>query len=267
MALQLAAFMSGGSSSLRVFDLVINSEDRVNYLTTTTTNFRVNLQNPINQRIVGYGLKSAVIPRSLYNIPVIRNTFTFFDGVANYTVTVPAGNYTMTELLTQIQTLLNALGPNTFTLTYSNLSGKTTWATTGPPMIINPTLDTSQGSILYKLGFLPGVAYTGVNITSPNVADITGIKTAFIKIKQLTQYIRNTTNSMMNFKVDLDGQFGDIIFYADENKYHQYFNIAQDHLTNQGFYDVTLVDEYGIPIDLNGRDWSFVIQFITADSY
>lgn len=262
MALQLATF-----SKLRVFDLVINSEDRQNYTTTTSTNYRVNLANPINQRIVGYGLKSAVIPKSNYNIPVIRNTFTFFDGVANYVITVPAGNYTMTQLLTEIQTSLNALGPNTFTLTYSNVSGKVTWSTTGPPMIINPTLDTSQGSILYKLGFVPGTAYTGVTITAPNVADISGIKSAYIKIKQLTQYMRNTTNSMLNFKVDLDGQFGDIIFYADENKYHQYFNIAQDNLTNQGTFDITLVDEYAIPVDLNGRDWSFVIQFITSDSY
>jgi len=267
MTLQLAAFMTGGKSSLRVFDLVINSEDRLNYTTTTSTNFRVNLQNPINQRIIGYGLKSAVIPKTNYNIPSIRNTFTFFDGVANYTVTVPAGNYTITELLAEIQTLLNALGPNTFTLTYSTISGKVTWSTTGPAMIINPTLDTSQGSVLYKLGFVPGQSYTGVSITAPNVADISGIKTLFIKIKQLSQYIRNTTNSMLNFKVDLAGQFGDIIFYADENKYHQYFNIAQDHLTNQGMFDITLVDEYAVPVDLNGRDWSFVLQFITADSY
>jgi len=266
MALQLAAFMGGGSSSIRVFDLVINSEDRQNYLTTSSTDFRVNLQNPINQRIVGYGLKSAVIPKTNYNIPAIRNTFTFFDGITDHVVTVPAGNYTMTDLINTIQALVNALGPNTFAISYSSITGKVTWSS-ATSFALNPTLDASQGSILYKLGFNPGVTYSGNIIAAPNVADISGIKSAFIKIKQLSQYIRNTTNSMLNFKVDLSCGFGSIVFYADENKYHQYFNIAQDHLTNQGFFDVTLVDAYGVPLNLNGRDWSFVLQFITVDSY
>lgn len=267
MALQLAAFMSGGKSSIRVYDLVINSEDRLNYDTTTSTNFRVNLANPINSRIIGYGLKSAVIPKTNYNIPVIRNTFTFFNSASTFTITIQAGNYTMTQLLAEIKTQLDLTGLDTYTVTYDPISGKVTFSAATFPFILNPTLDNSQGSILYKLGFVPGQAYAGLTVTSPNVADISGIKSVFIKIKQLTQYMRNTTNSMLNFKIDLSCPFGSIIYYADENKYHQYFNIAQDNLTNQGFFDITLVDEYAVPIDLNGRDWSFVLQFITMDSY
>ena len=66
MALQLSSVFNPSS---RVFDLVINSEDRFNYNSTSSTEFRVQLQNPINHRIVGYGLKSAVIPKTNYNIP------------------------------------------------------------------------------------------------------------------------------------------------------------------------------------------------------
>lgn len=263
MALQLSSVFN---PSIRVFDLVINSEDRFNYNSTSSTEFRVQLQNPINHRIVGYGLKSAVIPKTNYNIPVIRNTFQVIDSTLTVkTITIPAGNYTMTDLLAEIVVQLNASGPDTYTATYDPITGKVTITSTFATFELQPS--TQQGSILYKLGFNPSTTYTAVagTITAPNVADISGIKTVFIKIKQLTQYIRNTTNSMLNFKLDLGCQFGSIVYFADENKYHQYYNIAEDHLTNQGFFDVSLVDEYGIPVNLNGRDWSFVLQFITTN--
>lgn len=262
MAFQLATFFGGqGNQAFRINDLIIDSKDRENYLSTSSSNFRIDLANPINGRVVAYGLKSAIIPKSTYNIPAVRNTFTFNDGISTFTITVPAGNYTMTDLLSTVESLLNALGPNTYTLTYNSTSGKVNF-TSGASFTINPSLDASQGSVLYKLGFNPGVSYTGTNVTAPNVADISGIKAAYIKIKQLTQYMRNTTNSVLNFKVDLNCPFGSIIFFADEGRYHQYFNSNKDNIGQIGFLDVTLVDEYGTQIDLNGRDWSFVIQFI-----
>jgi hypothetical protein len=265
MALQFASVLSEGKSKISVFDLVINSEDRENYLGTTSTVFTVNLQNPINQKIVGYGLKSAIIPKTNYNIPAIRNTFTFNNSISTSTITITPGNYTMTELLAEIQTQLNALGFDTYTVTYNSISGKVTFQSTLAAFTINPTLSTQQGSILYKLGFVPGIAYTGGTVTAPNVADISGIKSAFIKIKQLTQYMRNTTNSMLNFKVDLSCQFGSIVYFADEGRYHQYFNVSTVNLSNIGYLEVSLVDEYGVPLELNGRDWSFVLQFVTID--
>lgn len=262
MALQFVS--SKPTDNLRIYDYVIDSKDRLNYTLTSSNNFRVDLSNMVPGRISAYGLKSAVIPKTNYNIPAIRNTFTFNDGVADYTITITPGNYTMTQLLTEIVTQLNALGPNTFAITYSDISGKTTWTTTGPAMVINPSLDASQGSILYKMGFVPGVSYTGVSITSPNVANISGVKTAYIRIKQLTQYIRNTTNSMMNFKVDLSCPFGSIIYFADEAKYHQYFIGNKDNISSLGSFDIALTDEYGAYLDLNGSDWSFVLQLITV---
>lgn len=265
MSLEFATIFSNPSTGLRVFDYVIDSKDRTNYSQTSANNFRVDLGNPVPGRIVAYGLKSVVCPRTLYNIPATRNTFTFFDGAGNFTVTVPAGNYTMTELLTEIQTLLNGLSAFVFTLTYSSISGKVTWSTTGPPFIINPTLDATEGSILYKLGFVPGQSYTSTNLTAPNVADISGAKTGFIRIKQLTQYVRNSVNAMYNFKFDLDGQFGDIIFFTDEGKYHQYFIANKDNISNLGNFDVFLVNEYSEPIELNGRDWNFTLQLIISN--
>ncbi len=264
MSLEFATVFSNPSTGLRVYDYVLDSKDRVNYTTTDANNFKLDLGNPVPGRLVAYALKAVIIPKTNYNIPATRNTFTFFDGVANYTITVPAGNYTMAELLLEIQTLLNALGPNTFTLTYSSISGKTNWTTTGPPMIINPSLDTTEGSILYKLGFEPGQLYTGVNITAPNVSDISGAKSGFIRIKQLTQYVRNSVNTMYNFKFDLQGQFGDIIFFTDEGKYHQYFIANKDNIASLGSFDILLTNEYGELLDLNGRDWNFTLQIITA---
>lgn len=265
-ALELATITDNvGKPIFRPYDMVINSEDRLNYLGTSSTNFRINVNNPVISVLVGYGLKSAVIPKTNYNIPAIRNTFQIKDSIDTKTVTVPAGNYTMTELLTEIQSILNGFGVDTYTVTYSAITGKVTITSTYATFELNPNLVYQQGSVLYKLGFNPTIAYFAVagTLTAPNVADISGIKNVFIKIKQLTQYMRNTTNSMLNFKVDFGGCFGSIIYFSDEAKYHQYFNVSQDSIQSQGFYDISLVDEYGFPVDLNGRDWSFVLQLVT----
>lgn len=265
-ALELATVVNNaGQPIFRPYDIVINSEDRLNYSGTTSTNFRIQVANPVKSRIVGYGLKSAIIPKTNYNIPAIRNEFEIEDSVDTKVVTVPAGNYTMTELLTTIQGILNGFGVDTYTLTYSSLTGKVTFTSTFATFILNPNLIFQQGSVLYKLGFNPNTAYTAVagTLTAPNVADISGIKEVFIKIKQLTQYMSNTTNSSLNFKVDFGGCFGSIVYFADEAKYHQYFNVSQDTIQAIGFYDVSLVDIYGVPVDINGRDWSFVLQLVT----
>lgn len=253
--------------NLRVYDLVINSQDRDNFAATTASNFRIQLINPINQKIVSYALKSATIPKTTYNIAAGRNTFQITDSGGLITITIPPGNYGLTTYLTTIQNALNAASPDIYTVVIDPITAKITITSGFAGFVLNPNATLTLGGIPYQLGFDPAVAYPSIAgvLVAPGVVDIVGIKNAYIRINQLPQYMRNTTNNFMNFKIDWDGCFGNIIYFADNNKYHQYFNVFQGAITNLRNLDITLMDEYGLDLDLNGSDWSFVLQLITQD--
>ncbi len=253
----------------RVLELLVNSADRVDHSTTPSNLFRVNLVNPISAKIRTYGLKSAIIPKTNYNIPTGRNTIDIQDSTGNATITIPPGQYQLAALVTEIQTQLNALAIDTYTVVYSSLTGKLTFTSDYADFEIDPAAASVAGSLITKLGFAPATTYVaalGV-IVSPGVVDISGAKAAFIKIYQLTEYIRNTKNQSYNFKIDLSCGFGGIIFFNNESRYKQYFTTQQFQLPKQSYFDVELVDEHGFAIDLNGLEWSFVLQFITEDTY
>lgn len=252
-------------SGVQIYDIVISSENRQNPNLTTSTNFSIQLQNPINEMYMLYALKAATIPKTYYNIDSPRNTFTITDSSGPNSVTITPGNYDITALTTALQTALNALAVDTYTVSYSAVSGKITITSTFAGFVINPTLATLQGLILDQMGFNLGIAYPSVagTITAPNVLDISGIKNVYIVINEFTQYLRNTTNAFQNFKVPMNGQFGDIIYYTDETGYHQYFNIATASKSNIRTLTIRLIDQYGQEIQLNGREWEFTLQLIT----
>lgn len=252
------------NSGTQIYDILISSENRTNPNNSSSTNFSIQLSNPINERYLLYALKAATIPKTYYNIDSPRNTFTITDSTGLQNIVVPIGNYTIAQLITEIENQLNALAVDTYTVTYNTISAKITITSTFAGFEINPTLATLQGLILDQLGFNLGVTYTGASITAPNVLDISGIKNVYIVISEFTQYLRNTTNAFQNFKVQMNGQFGDIIYWTDESGYHQYFNIQPSNRSNIRTLNIRLVDEYGIDINLNGREWQFILQLITA---
>jgi len=266
------SFLVGNSSDkypLRVYDIIIDSRFRQNYDTTSPSNYVIDMQNPINNRIIAYGLKSACIPKTTYNIPKEYNTFTFQDSTGPHLVTIPEGQYDINALIAEIQILMNAASTDGYLVTYSTLTGRITIANATGDFLFNSIPSVSTSSVVYKLGFNPTIQYSSTlqSLRSEFVTDISGIKNLFIRINQLTQYVRNAGNTLVNFKVEYPGCFGSIVYYNDENRCKQYFNIAQDTLTNLRYFNIQLLDENNEPINLNGRDWTFVLQLITRDHY
>lgn len=251
--------------NIQIYDLIINSENRTNRQLTSSTDFTIEIANVVSQPYLLYSLKSATIPKTFYNIEQPRNTFTIIDSVGQNTVTIPRGNYTMTNLLAELQTQLNALGVDTYTTSFSDITGKITITSSFANFAINPTLATLGGLVLDQLGFNLGTQYNAVAgvIEAPNVADISGIKNIYIVIDEFTQYLRSTTGTFQNFKVQMNGQFGDIIYWTDESGYHQYFDIAKANKSAIKTLHIKLVDQYNQIINLNGREWQFILQIIT----
>jgi hypothetical protein len=131
-ALSASAYATSGSGAAliappkrtqRTVRVELNSLDRDLGHSPLPTQFRWTFPFPVKEvrevRIVG-----GTLPVPFLNIDTPWNKFTFMDNQTNYTVTIPVGTYTITALLTQLQTLLNGLGGfNTYTVNQNTNTG------------------------------------------------------------------------------------------------------------------------------------------------
>ncbi len=249
----------------RTLQLIINSKDRENYSSTGSTNFEVKLQNPINFDILAYGLESVCIPKTNYNIT--SGQFQITDSVGVQIVTIPNGNYSLSTFSTELQTQLNSLGNDTYVVSSSILTMKLTITSDFTGFVLNPSASNYQ--VVTSMGFNNSTTYNSVSgvLESPKVIDLSGIKNVYIKIAELTEYMRDTKNLSSNFKVDYGCSYGSIVYFTNQSKYLQYYETAQNHIRRTDKFSVRLVDEIGDDIDLNGSDWSMVLRFFVKDLY
>jgi hypothetical protein len=79
--------------------------------------------------------------------------------------------------------------------------------------------------------------------------------------------MRDTNNLSCNFKVDFGCPFGSIVYFANQSKYIQYYETAQNHVRRTNKFAIRLVDEIGDDVDLNGSDWTMVLRLTVKDLY
>jgi hypothetical protein len=249
----------------REIQLIINSRDRVDFDITSSTNFVVELQNPINFDILAYGLESVCLPKTSYLVE--NGEFEIEDSLGVQSVTITSGNYSITTLVSELESILNGLGTDTYTVAFNQVTFKLTITSNFNGFSLNP--NASDFPVVKIMGFDNQKTYLstlGV-LESAKVVDLTGIKNVYIKIAELSEYMRDTKNLSSNFKIDYGCAYGSIIYFANENKYKQYYTTAQNHIRRTDKFGVRLVDENGDDVNLNGSDWSLVLRFLVKDLY
>jgi hypothetical protein len=130
---------SGSGSSLiappkrthRSVRVEVNSIDRDLVHSPLSTNFRWTFPFPVKEvkevRLIG-----GTVPVPFLNIDNQWNKFTFMDNQTNYLITIPVGFYTITSLISRLQTLLNGFGGfNTYTVTQTSDGRLQVTATSG----------------------------------------------------------------------------------------------------------------------------------------
>lgn len=121
------------------------------------------------------------IPFSFYTINSSNNTFTLTDTtpLTNVVITIPAGNYNTTTLMSTLTTQLNAAGSaGTYSITYSGTTGLFSFVKTGAATFtftFGATGDLGATNPRFNLGFAAGANTTTSNtLTGPNVANVSG---------------------------------------------------------------------------------------------
>jgi hypothetical protein len=281
-------FIKGNINSLSIptvsRTLTINSKFRSDGL---STNFNIELPYQIHQ-VTSLTLNSVTIPfQSYYSINSNNQYFLLSIKTGsiyeNNEIIVPVGNYTPTEFITQLNTLLIAIEPH-FVVSLNSISNIMTientlydftlnfyspnFVTVDPTNGIypeNPTNDITLG-IGWLMGYRESFYNLGNSYTAESPINLFGEYIYLI----LNDYINNTVNENIGM---LASSYLDKYILAKlpiqnnkntnntwENKnivsIRNYFGPVQiNKLT------VQLMDEYGRIIDLNQNNWSFSVIF------
>jgi hypothetical protein len=207
-------------------------------------------------------LKAAYVPNTQYNINIYNNVLAMTGSIIGaYTLTVPVGQYTTTDLLTYINAQVQ-LASATFLLSQSTVNQRLTWAAPGEVFTITPG---APNTISKALGVLEPFTFGGGSpIENPFLPDLGGVKHVYIGSRALSNtsccVVTNPSQQQQNIMADIpitvpwgttqveNTNNSNSLDYMD---YHSYKNISA--------MDIELTDEDRNPLRLNGAD--YVLMF------
>lgn len=235
----------------------------------TTNNFEIQLNDNIHfnhkeDKQYYTRIEDVHIPVSFDNINDNNNTFIVneFDGVSNdlISITVENGNYSIVELLQELQTQLNAntQQTNTYTLSFSDITGRSSLTFTGGSTVIT-IKSPDNGSIMNDvLGFyIDGTEDTvndSVVYNSPNKSNAQWVNEIKI-ITNLTSSNYYTHNGKENIgiRLNIDESRGEYIKVDN----HDGFRTILNSKKGLRYLKVQLYDGRDNLLDLNGREFKF----------
>jgi hypothetical protein len=176
-------------------------------------------------------------------------TFSWTEDTTTYSVNVPEGNYTISTLLTALETVMEAessiacafsVDSVTHTVSYLSLSQSIT--------IVDSYLATA-------LGFVAG--QSGNSFTGAKSYNISGHDTYWsIQINNLPSSYANK-KTYTTFKIPVTVDTGYVVYHFANTTFEQWTDVYGLDVSS---FDITLVDAYGNKVDLNGLEWSFLIS-------
>jgi hypothetical protein len=247
-----------------------------------TNPFRWTFRRPLKD-VVSIELVNGCVPTDLYNINTGWNIFAFKEGPNDYTVTLTPGQYTATELCTELQRALNAIPGifNTYAVTYSGITKKATIRVASGVLAFSfkflspPHTDTIDGTTgaIQEIG-CPARIFgfenwdydsTGGSLTPPNRMDPS------LFLQRLYLHL-NADNSIEFNRVEMGAGRKDCfhIMYLDQST-GGYYTLNRDTYTPI-FYsspapiariatlNISLRDEFYRIVDLGGHDFTLVFE-------
>lgn len=265
----------------------INSRDRNLNQYPTASEFRFRLYRPLKD-VVKVQIAGGAIPGCLYNLNTGWNAFTFQEGTRRWNVTIPPGRYAYQDLCTTLATLLNGLSAvtNTYKVEINTLTGLflltrltgsasfTFLFATGDYIDFYDQNNTLQkiNSPAKLLGFGRGdyTSGTGSTITSPYVVDL-----EFLLNRCYIYINHDNTQDLNTIERSVGRQQPHAIVYFDElrnnykflNKetFEPLYSTWPAPISRIATIDIALRDEFDRCLDLNGRDFTLLLEIVYLD--
>lgn len=249
---------------------VVTIEDKGRNTNTSrgATDFTYQLTQPINffkrssTKQYFVRIEDIRIPISFYNINNNYNTFGWTasaTGVVSFSVS--QGNYTIDELIAEVQTQMNLLDNNTYTITYDEITQKVNIASTG-----TEDVSTLVGDGWQTLGFDLTESITGASNTDGNLVAYTNtlrhLKLIINNINSNNAYSNDEITKQTNVQkigviIPITETRNEFQFYDN----HQGFQIKLPNLSSINEFQIKLLDPLNNVVNLNGVPWAFSVVF------
>lgn len=218
-------------------------------------------------------LKEISIPNTFYTITTGYNDVIDFNLGGVLSATISPGAYTSTSLATELETVMNAASAGGFTVTYSIYTFKYTIANVGAFTLLfsTGTNTTTHSRSLWKiLGFTDTNGLNAVDTTSGTSATATSIvnvntpQSFNIRISGNGGTYSGMTNarSVMytSIAIPITSQsegFSTMMHYA-------LGQVIRTHQKAISHLQISVVDDDGAVISLNGGEWFMVFEVINS---
>ena len=251
--------------------IIVEDEGRNEATSGSRTNFKYQLTQPVNfyKRGKQYEyfcrIENVRIPISFYNINSNYDTFAWdSNGPAATGFTITHGNYTIDELITEVQTQMNldATDSNVYTITYDEITQKVNIASDGAL----GNVDNLSGDGWRTLGFDLSETITGAsNVTGTNIAYTNTTRHLRLHVDNLTSNnvyandvtaidgLKQTNLQRVSLVIPITQTRNEYQFYDNNNGYY----IKLPNMANIGDLNVRLTDADGNIVDLQEVPWGF----------
>lgn len=248
--------------------LYINSKNRTSN-SQSSSNFTINLSDLGLRGLKSFVIKNITIPYTFYTTSYKNNDIVggqkvdFQFGFLTYTLIVPFGNYSDSQLSSYIVNQLNTYSGfgMTFTMTFNYYDNSFTISAPLPFQILWSTQYANQPEykkLSYVLGFNNTDTISATSHKSNFASNLSGGMNIYLKSSTLTyqntNFFENKNNTVL-CAIPVNAGPGGVIFYTD-----QQLLVQRNRAMFLNKIDFQLVDEYDNQIDLGTNiDWSMVI--------
>jgi hypothetical protein len=259
---------------LQSVNLFVNSAQR---LTGNSNSFSLLLNPPLqlkgNNSVWEVKVATANIPYSFNTVNASNNKLFGFINNQLWSITVPAGNYNILNLISTIRPLIisacSALGHAiNLNWTYTKTIAKTTMVYTG---LVPFVIDYNSSSVLMTmLGFKSNISLTnGQSITSSQCVNVNPVQSLYVRSDTLNQSFENreallTKGEVTDILAEIPVQTAPLTFINFANAQGQSARIKNQIIDRVQLY---LSDTNNFELDLGGLDWtcSLVFDEVTVD--
>ena len=245
--------------------IVIEDEGRNENTSKSRTDYIFQLTQKLNfyKRNKNYEyfvrIENVRIPITFYNINTNYQTFQWTGsatGIVTFNIT--NGNYSIDELILEVQTQMNALDTNTYTITYDEITQKVNIASDGVENV-----STLVGNGWRVLGFDLSETITGAsNVDGSNVAYTNTMRYLKLLIDNITSnnvYCNNssylgdkqTNLQRVSLTIPITEVRNEFQFYDNHNGHY----IKLPNMSCIADLNVKLVDPLGLAVDLHDVPW------------
>lgn len=202
-------------------------------------------------------LKTAIIPNTQYNVNINNNTWNFINsanGGTNYTI--PVGQYTVTSLITELESQVPGL-----TVTQSTLTDKLSFTmSSGTFTMESDRTINKMAEVLGVSTTVAGASGTEVCDSLPNLTGLTNVYIASSALSSGASMIASENDKTSIFcSVPITVPYGSTQVHDESGSdTHDYTSFpAHKNISN---IDIQLLDDKGFEVDLNGLEYEFIFR-------